>query len=124
MNKTVSLETAKKLINVRIRLKTESGYHTNENFTGIRSTLDDDYIPAPDIPELLAELPIFADEDEDYKLRITKCKDGYQVSYIDYNGRIYQGRDGSEDWYFYHEELVEALAQALIKSKAEVKNER
>jgi len=141
INKTVSLETAKLLVEKGIDLSKETKYGYAE-LCAVKIELIEikdikDYIfwqnhkvtnlfAAPDIPELLAELPIFADEDEDYKLRITKCKDGYQVSYIDYNGRIYQGRDGSEDWYFYHEELVEALAQALmwVRSKAEVKNER
>jgi hypothetical protein len=110
MNKTVSLETAKKLINVRIRLKTESGYHTNENFTGIRSTLDDDYIPAPDIPELLAELP--------------QALNGYCLHIVngDHTWEVYY----SDDVLFQGKELVIALAQALmwVRSKAEVKNER
>ena len=124
INKTVSLETAKLLVEKGIDLSKETKYGYAE-LCAVKIELIEikdikDYIfwqnhkvtnlfAAPDIPELLAELPcvLFIDTKQ-WSLSIGKFGNGYGVFYMNY---------GSTEVYpkqFHHKELVEALAQALI----------
>ena len=110
MNKTVSLETAKLLVEKGIVLKTKERcikWSVEDVILGRKNKLN---IPRPDIPELLAELP--------------QALNGYCLHIVngDHTWEVYY----SDDVLFQGKELVIALAQALmwVRSKAEVKNER
>jgi len=112
INKTVSLETAKLLVEKGIVLKTKERcikWSVEDVILGRKNKLN---IPRPDIPELLAELPDVIRLDKNaYVLRIEfeRAIDWtmFKVFYV----------DEVDDWVFNlftSRELVEALAQALI----------
>jgi hypothetical protein len=113
MQKQVSLKTAKRLAEAGILLKTEKEYAFGENkwmlVPSVANEEDFIVIPAPDIPELLAELPPNIKYEKDvYYLTIGMLEvDDFVVEYINADNHIIPRHNKGQ-------ELVEALADCLL----------
>ena len=120
MQKTVSLGTAKMLVEKGIKIKSELWWQNLNISGGLGNVWFLDYEgthPAPDISELLAELPpLFSYDENEYIFTIDFEDNAWSIYWLWYDMR-YTSQE------FCSEELVEALAQALIWAMFEPKKE-